>query len=143
MKYKRGFTVIELVVAITIVLLLVAVAIASFNDHMTRKYRAEARKALIENAEWLQLQHPKSGTYLVKLPIPQTPNDGEARYRIELVSSPFTATDPKVQFSASSVAAFTLRAVPLSGDSCGSLLLDSTGRTGVSGEDALVADCWH
>ena len=143
MKYKRGFTVIELVVAITIVLLLVAVAIASFNDHMTRKYRAEARKALIENAEWLQLQHPKSGTYLVKLPIPQTPNDGDARYRIELVSSPFTAIDPKVQFSASSVTAFTLRAVPVGGDSCGSLLLDSTGRTGVSGEDALVANCWH
>ena len=143
MKYNKGFTVIELVVAITIVLLLVAVAIASFNDHMTRKYRAEARKALIENAEWLQLQHPKSGTYLVKLPIPQTPNDGDARYRIELVSSPLMAIDPHIQFPAASVDAFTLRAVPVSGDACGNLLLDSSGRTGVSGADARVADCWH
>lgn len=143
MKYNKGFTVIELVVAVTIVLLLVAVAIASFHDHMTRKYRAEARKALIENAEWLQFQRPKSGTFLVKLPITQTPNDGNARYRIELVSSPLTATDPKVQFPAASVDAFTLRAVPVSGDSCGNLLLDSSGRTGVLGETARVADCWH
>jgi type IV pilus assembly protein PilE len=143
MKYNKGFTVIELVVAVTIVLLLIAVAIASFHDHMTRKYRAEARKALIENAEWLQFQHRKSGTYLVKLPVTQTPNEGDARYRIELVSSPLTATDPKVQFPAASVDAFTLRAVPMSGDTCGNLLLDSTGRTGVSDTAARVADCWH
>jgi len=143
MKSNKGFTVIELVVAVTIVLLLIAVALASFNDHMSRKYRAEARKALIEAAEWLQLQHPKSGTYLVALPFTQTPNDGDARYRIELVATPLTATDPNVQFPATSVDAFTLSAVPMNGDTCGNFLLDSTGRVGVSGVGARVADCWH
>ncbi len=143
MKFNKGFTVIELVVAVTIVLLLIAVALASFNDHMTRKYRAEARKALIETAEWLRMQHAKSGTYVVALPYTQLPNDDNARYRIELVASPLTATDPKVQFPAVSLDAFTLSAVPLNEDACGNLLLDSAGRVGVSGADARVADCWH
>jgi Tfp pilus assembly protein PilE len=44
MKRNLGFTVIELVVAVTIVFLLVAVAVASFQDHMMRKDRAQARK---------------------------------------------------------------------------------------------------
>jgi type IV pilus assembly protein PilE len=143
MKHHKGFTAIELVVAITIVLLLVAVAVASFHDHMTRKYRAEARKALAETAEWLQLQYPRTGTYMVKLPIPQVPSDGDARYRIELATSAITASDPKVAFPVSSMEAFTLRAVPVDETPCGSLLLDSNGRTGVSGEDARVADCWR
>jgi prepilin-type N-terminal cleavage/methylation domain-containing protein len=34
---NKGFTAIELVVAVTIVLLLVAVAVASLQDHMQRK----------------------------------------------------------------------------------------------------------
>jgi len=142
MKRGKGFTVIELVVAITIVCLLVAVALASFQDHMTRKARAEARKALVEVAEWLQLQHPKSGTFLVKLPITQTPGDGDPSYRIELTRVVVHATDPKAEFSATTAESYTLRAVPVDESACGALLLDSSGRTGVTGEDAQVVDCW-
>ncbi len=143
MKKNLGFTVIELVVAVTIVILLVAVAVASFQDHMSRKHRAQARKALIEAAEWLQSQYPKSRTYLVKLPITQAPSDDSAVYRIELATDMINATDPKIEFPASSMDAYTLQAVPLSPDMCGSLLLDSTGRTGVSGASGRVADCWR
>ena len=50
-RSPAGFTAIELVVAITIVCLLVAVALASFQDHMTRKARTQARSALVEVAE--------------------------------------------------------------------------------------------
>lgn len=143
MKRGAGFTVIELVVAITIVCLLVAVAVASFQDHMTRKTRMQARKALIEAAEWLQQQHVKSATYLVKLPIAQSPNDGDASYRISLVAAVVNATDPKAAFPATSAGTYTLQAVPVSRDACGILLLDSAGRTGVVGAGASVADCWH
>ena len=142
MRRGKGFTVIELVVAITIVCLLVAVAFASFQDHMARKARAEARKALIEVAEWLQLQHAKSGTYLVKPPITQTPGDGDAEFRIGLAAAVVGASDPKAEFPATTADTFTLQAVPVGGDACGALLLDSAGRTGVTGVDAQVADCW-
>ena len=143
MKRGMGFTLIELVVAITIVCLLVVVAVASYQDHMTRKDRGQARKALLETAEWLQLQHPRSGTYLVKLPIVQTPADGDAVYQIKLTSSVVNATDPKAAFPATTAETYTVQAVPVGEDVCGILLLDSTGRTGVTGADALVADCWR
>jgi type IV pilus assembly protein PilE len=142
MKRCKGFTVIELVVAITIVCLLVAVAFASFQDHMTRKARAEARRAMIEVAEWLQIQHAKSGTYLVKPPITQTPADGDAEFRIGLAAKAVSASDPKAEFPATTADTFTLQAVPTGQDACGALLLDSAGRTGVTGVDAQVADCW-
>jgi type IV pilus assembly protein PilE len=143
MKRGIGFTVIELVVAITIVCLLVVVAVASYQDHMMHKARGQARKALNETAEWLQLQHARSGTYLVKLPILQTPADGDALYRIGLTSSVVNATDPKAPFPATTAEIYTLQAVPVGEESCGILLLDSTGRTGVTGAGALVADCWR
>ncbi len=143
MKRNLGFTVIELVVAVTIVFLLVAVAVASFQDHMTRKDRAQARKTLIEVAEWLQLQYPKSGTYQVQLPIKQSPSDGDARFRIELAARAVKATDPKAEFPATSVEGYTLQAIPLGDDACGTLLLDSAGRAGVSGANAQVTDCWR
>jgi type IV pilus assembly protein PilE len=141
MKLGKGFTVIELVVAVTIVCLLVAVAVASFQDHMIRKERALARKALIETAEWLRMQRPGSGTYQVKLPVSQM--SGNTAYRIELLDQPVTANDPKAEFPATSAEVYSLQAVPLGDSACGSLLLDSAGRTGVTGADAKVTDCWR
>lgn len=140
MKLGKGFTVIELVVAVTIVCLLVAVAVASFQDHMIRKERALARKALIETAEWLRMQRPGSGTYQVKLPVSQT---GNAAYRIELLDQAVTANDPKAEFPATSSEVYSLMAVPREDAACGSLLLDSAGRTGVTGAKAKVTDCWR
>jgi len=143
MKRGMGFTVIELVVAITIVGLLVAVAVASYQDHMTRKARGQARKALIEAAEWVQQQRARTGTFLVKLPMAQTPFDGDAIYRIGLAAAGVNATDPKAVFPATTAENYTLLAVPVDAEDCGVLLLDSTGRTGVTGANARVADCWR
>lgn len=139
----KGFTVIELVVAITIVCLLVAVAVASFQDHMTRKARSQARSALLEVAEGLRFQYARSGTYSgAILPITQSPREGEAVYKISLATTNVAASDPKVVFPATGPQTFTLQAVPADGDSCGTLLLDNAGRLGVLGADATVADCW-
>lgn len=134
---------IELVVAVTIVCLLAAVAVASLQDHMARKARTQARSALMEVAEALQVQHSRTGSYqLGVLPITQTPANDKAIYRISLVKAAVTASDPKVAFPASSGHAFTLQAVPVAEDACGTLLLDHTGRKGVLGPEAKLADCW-
>lgn len=139
----KGFTVIELVVAITIVCLLVAVAIASFQDHMTRKARSQARSALTEVAEGLRFQFARTGTYRgAVLPITQSPREGDVMYRISLVKAAIAASDPKVVFPASSDQSFTLQAVPVNEDACGTYLLDHAGRMGVVGPDAKLADCW-
>jgi type IV pilus assembly protein PilE len=140
---QSGFTMIELVVAATIVCLLVVVAVASFQDHMRRKARMQAGSALMEVAETLRFQHARTGSYAVgELPITQTPREGEAAYRISLARSPVAASDPKAEFPASSETAFTLQAVPVETDACGTLLLDQAGRKGVVSGGAKLADCW-
>ena len=101
-RSPAGFTAIELVVAITIVCLLVAVALASFQDHMTRKARTQARSALVEVAEGLRMQFTRTGSYATSsLPITQTPREGDAEYRISLATELVTASDPRMVFQAS------------------------------------------
>ncbi len=140
---NTGFTVIELIVAITIVCLIVAVAVASYQDHITRKMRSQARSALAEVAEVLRMQYARMGSFQVAtLPITQTPREGDAIYRISLTKTAITASDPKVVFPASTAGAFTLQAIPVNKDACGTLLLDSSGRMGVLGPEAKLADCW-
>ncbi len=140
---QSGFTVIELVVALTIVCLLIAVAVASFYDHMSRKARTQARSALMEVAEALHLHQARTGSYQVEfLPITQSPRDGDALYRISLAKTAISANDPKAVFPATSEQAFTLKAVPVGEDACGTLLLDQAGRPGVLGPEAKLADCW-
>lgn len=142
-RARNGFTVIELVVAITIVCLLVAVAVASFQDHMTRKARSQARSALIEVAEGLRYQFARTGTYQgAVLPITRSPREGDVVYQISLAKATIAASDPKVVFPASSDSSFTLQAVPVSEDACGTYLLDQAGRMGVVGPGAKLADCW-
>ncbi len=136
-----GFTAIELLVAVSIVLILVAVALASYQEHMVRKTRAQARSALLEAAAALRLQHARTGSYAIAaLPVAQVPLDGDAVYRIGLAKSPLTADDPKAAFPASSGQAFTLKAEPVESDGCGTLLLDQAGRFGVVG--GKLAGCW-
>ena len=145
MKLKiKGFTMIELVVAMAIVFLLVAVAVVSFHDHMMRKARAEARTALVELSDWMRHHYMRSGSYQdATLPFDQTPRDGAAVHRLSLVAAPLQARDPDATFPAVSASTFTLRAEALNGDTCASLLLDSSGRVGVLGESATVAECWR
>jgi type IV pilus assembly protein PilE len=141
---RRGFTMIELVVALAIVFLLVAVAVVSYQDHMTRKKRAEARSALVELAEWMRHQHQRTHDYLTAtLPYGQIPRDGEPTYRIQLEQAPVRASDPDAVFPALTPTTFTLRAEPVEEDVCGALLLDSEGRIGVLGNGAKVAECWR
>lgn len=142
-RIGKGFTVIELVVAVTIVCLLVAVAVASYQDHMARKARTQARAALVEAAESLRAYHARTGSFLgAVLPAAQTPGEGEAMYRISLAKSPVNASDPAGAFPATSDIAFTVQAVPVGGDSCGTMLLDDAGRKGVTGSSASAAECW-
>jgi type IV pilus assembly protein PilE len=142
-RASGGFTAIELVVGLVIVGLLVAVAVASFLDHMERKARAQARSALVELAEGLRMQHTRTGSFeIANLPITQSPREGDPAYVISLARAPMAASDPNIVFPASTAQEFTLQAVPVGEDACGSLLIDHAGRVGVTAPGAKLADCW-
>ena len=143
MKKLRGFTILELTIALVIVFLLVSVAVISFTDHMTRKSRHAAQITLQDTSAWLLQQHVNGSSYLaVKLPDTQVPREGDAKYRIVLATLPVTATIPQASFPVTTANTFTVMAVPVGEEACGSLLIDHTGRKGMTGSAAL-SECWQ
>jgi type IV pilus assembly protein PilE len=143
MNKVRGFTILELTIALVIVFLLVAVAVSSFMDHMTRKSRHAAQIAVQDASAWLLQQHVNGNSFLaVQLPDTQVPRDGNAKYRIVLATLPVTATNPQASFPVTTAHTFTVMAVPVGEEACGSLLMDHTGRKGITGS-ATLSECWQ
>lgn len=140
---QDGFTMIELVLAIAILCLLIAVTVASIYDHQSHKDRGRAIHRLQEVAEWLRLQRTTQPSYAGVLPADWSASSEGNKYRITLVTQPISASDPGSVFPAMGPDTFTLQAVPTTLDECGTLLLDQSGRRGVTGAGATVAACWE
>lgn len=65
MKTKiRGFTLIELMIGVTIVGVLASVAIPSYRDHVIKAKRSEAQGALVTFANAMEQWRLQNGTYL-------------------------------------------------------------------------------
>ncbi len=133
----RGFTLIELMIVVAVIGILASIAYPSYREYVLRAARAEARSALLDNAQFLERNYTLSNNYNVaagggaiataSLPRQSTPESGAARYTITLVVNAQT---------------YTLTATPTgaqTGDTCGALTLTNTGQRGAGGN---VATCW-
>jgi type IV pilus assembly protein PilE len=128
-----GFTLIELMITVAVVAILAAVAIPSYQDHVRKSRRAQAKADLVELAQILERNHTVQNTYVgATLPFTQSPRQGTAQYTLSLIGT-------------TSASAFSLQAAPVDGgpqatDKCGTLTLDQAGRK--TPTDSTVAGCW-
>ncbi len=121
----RGFTLLELVVAVAILAIIVAIAIPSYTNQVLRSNRTEAIDELLRQAAFQQATYTRTNAFA---PVANY-RTNSGRYRIR------TILDNGGQ-------SYTLRAIPLNeqvNDSCGRLTLDNLGRKTAQGNNV---DCW-
>ncbi|MCS6787332.1 MAG: type IV pilin protein [Thiobacillaceae bacterium] len=136
----RGFTLLELLVAVAIVAILSTVAIVSYQEHIRRSARAEAKAVLLEAAAFMERFYTANGRYTTDAAgttapaltgLTQSPKEGQARYTIS--------------FQAIAAQSYVLRAQPTgthSDPDCGTLTLTHTGVRGATGPKGTT-ECWQ
>jgi len=130
--YQRGFTLIELMIAVAILAIIVSIAIPSYERYVVETNRAEGKVVVNNVAQGLERCYSRfsrydSGNCLVTLPAVSE----NGHYS---VTGAITATT------------FTLTAAPQDNQAtrdseCGSLTLTHAGVRGVTGT-GTVEDCW-
>lgn len=129
----RGFTLIELMVAVAVVAILVSIALPSYNDAVRKSRRGQAKADITEYAQQAERYHTVQNTYVgFALPVGQSPREAgsAARYTLRLNPLPTQNT-------------FTIQAIAQgsqANDRCGNLSINQAGvKTNSSGS---LADCW-
>lgn len=137
MKAQKGFTLIELMVAVAIVGILAAIAYPSYTNYLLKGRRASAQAHLMDIAQRQQQYLLDARAYAPDLPTLNvtTPSDVSAYYSPITIVAVNTAGVPP---------SFTITATPKAGtaqvnDQCGTLGIDNTGNKTVS---TGVAGCW-
>ena len=127
----KGFTLIEMLIALACVALLASLAWPSYQSLILRSQRAQARASLLQAAHWLERAASANGSYPLKADVPASvlQIDGQ-RYKMTV---------------ASSAQSYTLSATPLgtqAADTCGTLTVNHLGVRSVQGASQTATQCW-
>jgi len=134
---SRGFTLIELMIAIVIVGILTAIAVPNFTGYMREARRTDAIVMLLEVAGEQEKFYSENNAYADKMGVL-----GYGAVTANTVASPDGHYN--VTVSAQTAGTFTLTAAPVAngaqdGDTCGSFSITNTGGKSVSGTETK---CW-
>ena len=148
-RRRGGFTLIELVIAMTVVLILASVALPSYSGYVARARRADARTQLMQVNQFMQRFYAANDSYqqdragnavfdAIPANLKQAPADGDKLYALVIPATTLNG------------AGYEIRMVPVAGagmgnDPCGAFTLTSTGARGVvggTGADSSRDTCW-
>lgn len=132
---NRGFSIIELLVALVITSILACIGYAIYHQHILQAQYAEAKTALFELAQLMEHYYTENNTYegasLARL---HAADYTEHRY----YNLNITTTEQGNNY----LLAATPQAAIVTGDNdCGTFTLDAKGKYGITGTRKL-SECW-
>lgn len=137
-KRRRGFTLIELMIAVAVLGIIAAIAIPNYQAYVADGRRTDGQAALMDAAQRLERCYSGSMAY-----------DGGACSDVESDIDGSDSSEGYYTLSTDDMSAttYTIEAAPQraqSEDECATLTLDHTGSKGIDGADAGVTaeDCW-
>ena len=133
-RQQRGFTLIELMIAVAVLGLLARLAYPSYVAQISKSRRADAKTALTAAAQAMERWYTERSTYA-----------GAALGSSGVYASTSTNGYYTLSITTQTAAAFTLTATPAgaqANDACGSFSYDQTGTKGVSGGTLAASACW-
>lgn len=146
MNKQHGMTLIELMIVVTIIALLSAIAYPAYREQVRSSNRADCAGVLTSFSNAMERYYTVNNTYLGAAA-------GGADTGAPAVFPPTCPVDGaaatyNLTIQAATAATYTLAAVPTggqTGDRCGTFTLTNTGRKNVTGADAGVTwqDCWR
>ena len=147
-SHQRGITLIELLIAVTVVGILTAIAVPSYSEYTRRAARSDAQLTLQAAATWLERRYAECNSYIrinAATNPPCTTVLAKTHLPAELTVSPSGGGTPRyrVDIYALTAQSYTLRARPVKDDpNCQTLQLLSTGLRSASGP-AGADGCWR
>ncbi|QQQ02870.1 type IV pilin protein [Lysobacter enzymogenes] len=136
----RGFTLIELMIAVTIVGILVAIAYPAYTDSVRKSRRAQAKADLAELTQLAERWYTANNSYAGFFARVKTDNmDYSPRTKPRAQAFYVITRDAGADTAAST---FTLTATAQgdqASDACKNLTIDATGKRGTS---SSRTDCW-
>lgn len=132
-KVQKGFTLIELMIVVSIIAILSAIALPSYQQYVERGRRADGKAALLRGGLWLERAATVAGTYPANPAYPASLQLSESQHYDIGYAQLAGGTG------------FTLTATPKIADArCGNLTLNQAGARGAAGviTGAIVTECW-